>query len=86
MSASNVGAETRFVFDYLDRNAPAIASLGDAIFRFAEPGLQEVETVKLMTGILEEHGFAVERGISGFPTAFLATYGSGGPVIAMHTE
>ncbi|MCG8542845.1 MAG: amidohydrolase [Alphaproteobacteria bacterium] len=86
MPASNVSAEKRFVFDYMDRNAQAIATLGDAIFRFAEPGLQETETVKLMTGILEEHGFAVERGISGFPTAFLATYGSGGPVIAMHTE
>ena len=86
MSASNVGAEKRFVLDYVARNAQAIATLGDAIFRFAEPGLQEVETVKLMTGILEEHGLAVEHGISGFPTAFLATCGSGEPVIAMHTE
>ena len=39
-----------------------------------------------MSSILKEHGFAVENGISGFPTAFLATYGSGHPVIAIHTE
>src|SRR3546814_9887826 len=39
-----------------------------------------------MTGLLERGGFAVERGISGFPIAFLATYGSGAPVIAFHTE
>ena len=40
----------------------------------------------LMTGLLEEHGFRVERGISGFPTGFLATWGSGSPVIALHTD
>jgi aminobenzoyl-glutamate utilization protein B len=39
-----------------------------------------------MTQILEEAGFKVERGISGMPTAFLVTYGSGKPVIAIHTE
>src|SRR3546814_19715031 len=48
--------------------------------------MQEHETAALMTGLLERGGFAVERGISGFPTAFLATYGSGAPVIAFHTE
>src|SRR5262249_38159965 len=44
------------------------------------------ETARLMTGLLEDAGFAVTRGISGFPTGFLATYGSGTPVIAIHTE
>ena len=39
-----------------------------------------------MTDLLEKGGFKVERGISGFPTGFCATYGSGHPVIAMHTE
>ena len=41
---------------------------------------------KLMSGLLEDGGFKVERGISGFPTGFCATYGSGQPVIAIHTE
>jgi aminobenzoyl-glutamate utilization protein B len=39
-----------------------------------------------MAGLLEENGFAVECGISGFPTGFCATFGSGKPVIALHTE
>ena len=40
----------------------------------------------LMTDLLEKGGFKVERGISGFPTGFCATYGSGDPVVAIHTE
>lgn len=83
---SNVSPEKQFVLDYIERNAEAIAQLGDAIFSFGEPGMQEFETAALMTGILEDGGFEVERGISGFPTGFVATFGSGQPVIAIHCE
>ena len=48
--------------------------------------MQEFETAALMSGLLEQEGFKVERGIAGFPTGFCATYGSGEPVIAIHTE
>src|SRR5262249_10645022 len=74
------------VFDHVDRNERAIAQLGDSIFYFGELGMQEFETAKLMTGLLEKGGFKVERGIAGFPTGFCATYGSGHPVVAIHTE
>jgi aminobenzoyl-glutamate utilization protein B len=85
-SASNLSAAKAHCFDYLDRNAKAIACLNDNIFYFAELGMQEFETAKLMTALLENAGFKVERGISGFPTGFCATFGSGHPVIAIHTE
>ena len=78
--------EKDFVFKVVERNSKAIALLGDNIYYFAELGLQEFETAKLMTQILEDTGFKVQRGISGMPTAFMATYGSGNPVIAIHTE
>lgn len=78
--------EKDFVFKVVERNSKAIALLGDNIYYFAELGLQEFETAKLMTQILEDAGFKVQRGISGMPTAFMATYGSGNPVIAIHTE
>ncbi len=84
--ASNLSAAKAHCFDYLDRNAREIATLSDNIFYFAELGMQEFETAKLMTALLEEAGFTVERGISGFPTGFCATFGSGHPVIAIHTE
>jgi len=73
-------------FDYLDRNAKAIATLSDSIFYFAELGMQEIKTAGLMCELLEEAGFNVERGISGFASGFCATCGSGAPVIAIHTE
>src|SRR5262249_11177274 len=64
----------------------AVATLSDSIFYFAELGMQEIETAKLMTGLLEQAGFKVERGISDFATSFCASCGSGSPVIAIHTE
>jgi aminobenzoyl-glutamate utilization protein B len=78
--------EKEFVFKVVDRNSKAIALLGDNIYYFAELGMQEFETSKLMTQILEEAGFKVERGISGMPTSFMASYGSGKPIVAIHTE
>src|SRR5918999_1709632 len=78
--------EKDFVFKVVERNSKAIALLGDNIYYFAELGMQEFETAKLMTQILEDGGFKVQRGISGMPTAFMATYGSGQPVVAIHTE
>ncbi len=87
MSArGNLTPEQSFIFETVDRNAKAIALTGDSIFYFGELGMQEVETARLMSGLLEKAGFKVERGISGFPTGFCATYGSGEPVVAIHTE
>ncbi len=86
MNDSNLTREKRAAFDVIERNARAIALTGDNIFYFGELGNQEYESAALMSGLLEKEGFAVERGLSGFPTSFMATFGSGGPVIALHTE
>src|SRR4029450_8221608 len=58
----------------------------DMVFSFGELGFQELETSKYLTGILEKEGFKVERGISGIPTAWMATWGSGKPVIALGSD
>jgi len=79
-------SEKKFALEFLERNRRSLELLSDSIFYFGELGMQEHRTAALMTGLLEEHGFAVQRGLSGFPTAFLATWGSGPPVIALHTE
>ncbi len=73
-------------FQAVERNAAEIAKIGDSVFYFAELGMQEVETCRLLVGVLRDIGYAVETGISGFPTGFLASYGSGKPVIAVHVE
>jgi aminobenzoyl-glutamate utilization protein B len=58
----------------------------DQIFSFGELGFQEVETHKYLTGILRQHGFTVEEGVAGIPTAFMASWGSGKPVIALGSD
>lgn len=78
--------EKKFVFDTVERNGEAIARLCDNIFYFAELGMQEFETSGLMMELLQKGGFSIEKNLSGMPTGFVATYGSGKPVVALHTE
>ncbi|HKD08206.1 MAG TPA: amidohydrolase [Bryobacteraceae bacterium] len=58
----------------------------DSVFSFGELGFQEVETSKYLTGILEKEGFKIQRGIAGIPTAFVAEWGSGKPVISLGSD
>lgn len=58
----------------------------DEIFSFSELGFQEFETSRYVTRILEKNGFHIEREVAGIPTAWVATYGSGKPVIVFITD
>jgi aminobenzoyl-glutamate utilization protein B len=58
----------------------------DSVFSFGELGFQEFETSKYLTGILEKEGFHIERGIAGIPTAWVASWGSGKPVISLGSD
>ncbi|MFT4568262.1 MAG: aminobenzoyl-glutamate utilization protein B [Saprospiraceae bacterium] len=58
----------------------------DKVFSFAELGFHEVETSKYLTNILKDAGFEIEYGISGIPTAWMASWGSGKPVIALGSD
>ena len=58
----------------------------DQIFSFAELGFQEFETSKYLVALLRQNGFTVEEGIAGIPTAWMASWGSGKPVISLGTD
>src|SRR5260370_25929323 len=58
----------------------------DSVFSFGELGFQEVETSKYLSGILEKEGFKIERGVAGIPTAWVASWGSGKPVISLGSD
>ena len=62
------------------------ANIVDQIFSFAELGFQEFETSGYLVGLLREHGFTVEEGVAGIPTAWVATWGSGRPKISLGTD
>lgn len=70
----------------VDARAKMAQVMVDKVFSFAELGFQEVETSKYLTGILRENGFTIEMGISGIPTAWMAKWGSGSPVIALGSD
>jgi aminobenzoyl-glutamate utilization protein B len=70
----------------VDSMAQLTQQMVDKVFSFAELGFQEYETSKYLTDILRKNGFAVQDGISGIPTAWMATWGSGRPVIALGTD
>jgi aminobenzoyl-glutamate utilization protein B len=56
------------------------------VFSFGEPGFQEFRTSEYLTGILEKNGFKIQHGVAGIPTAWTATWGSGGPLIALGSD
>lgn len=58
----------------------------DSIFSFSELGYQETETSKYVSGLLEKEGFSVTRGVAGMPTAFVASWGTGKPVIGFMAD
>src|SRR5712671_3413314 len=60
--------------------------MNDTVFSFGELAYQEVETSNYLTDLLEKNGFAVERDIAGMPTAWVARWGSGRPIIALGSD
>ena len=85
---ANVYPEKQFVLDQLGKQATIekFGKISDAIWSYAELGLQEFKSSALLSGTLENAGFKVERGLAGMPTCFVATYGSGKPVIGILGE
>ena len=58
----------------------------DQVFSYGELGFQEVETARYLTGVLRKQGFTVRDSVSGVPTAWVARWGSGKPVIALGSD
>jgi len=76
-----------------DATVASVDSAGDAywkaaldIWGWAEPGYQEVKSSKRVAGLLRDAGFTVKEGVAEIPTAFVASHGSGKPVIAILAE
>ena len=70
----------------VDARAQLTQQMVDQIFSFGELGFQEFETSKYLVNLLRENGFTVREGIAGIPTAWVATWGSGKPVISLGSD
>ena len=63
-----------------------IVALSDQVWGFAETALLEIRSAEALAAYAETQGFKVERGLAGMPTAFVASYGEGRPVIGILGE
>lgn len=79
-------AAKRNAMAVIDRHAAGLAELSDRIWTYAEIALREHKSAAALADYAEQQGFRVERGVAGLPTAFVATYGSGRPVIGVMGE
>ncbi len=76
----------KFALEWIGSNKERIIEICDKIWEYAELGLIEYKSSKLLADELEKHGFEVKRGVAGMPTAFVATWGEGKPVIGIMGE
>lgn len=74
------------VIRYLESNHEPYASAALRIWELAEVGYQEVESSAILQALLWDAGFEVQAGVAGMPTGFIASYGSGRPVVAILAE
>ncbi len=74
------------VLKNLDTHAAHYADIALTIWDYAEMGYQEEKSSLLLQKTLEEQGFTIEKGVAGIPTAFVAEYNNGGPVVAILGE
>lgn len=70
----------------VDQRSEELKAVNHAIWEFAEVGLEEHKSSKLLVSKLRDNGFKVTHGVSDMPTAFVASYGSGKPVIGILAE
>ena len=70
----------------VEKQRADLIRLSDQIWGFAEVGLVETQSAEVLAKYAEQNGFTVQRGVAGISTAFVATYGSGQPIIGIMGE
>lgn len=70
----------------VEKRRAELVQLSNQVWAFAETALREHKSAKLLADYAEQQGFTVTRGVAGMPTAFVASYGQGQPVIGIMGE
>jgi aminobenzoyl-glutamate utilization protein B len=84
--SNDIAKSKDLAIQFIDSTKGELTKMSDSIWKFAEIGLEEYKSSKLLADYAEDHGFKVERNVSGLPTAFIASYGSGKPIIGITGE
>ncbi|MBS7637810.1 amidohydrolase [Candidatus Bathyarchaeota archaeon] len=83
---SGLSREKQAAFEWIDENEKRISDFHQLIWNYAEPAWREYKSAEAYCKLLSDEGFRVVEGTGEMPTAFMATYGSGRPVIAGYAE
>ena len=83
---AKISKEKQTALEWVDANEKMISAFDKKIWGYAEPAWREYKSAAAYCKLLEEEGFKVTRGTGGMPTAFLATYGEGRPILATYAE
>jgi aminobenzoyl-glutamate utilization protein B len=84
--AARASAAKRAALAQLDARASELVALSDRIWGYAETALREHRSAAALADYAGQHGLRVERGVAGMPTAFIASFGEGRPVIGILGE
>lgn len=79
-------ANKEAVLKSIEKHQAELIKLSDDIWTFAETALKEEKSAKVLADYAESHGFRVKRGVAQLPTAFIAEYGTGNPIIGIMGE
>ena len=74
------------VIAFVEKHQQELINLSDSIWKYAETALKEYKSAKALSDYAAKHGFHVTTNVAGMPTAFVAEYGSGKPVIGILGE
>lgn len=83
---TDVSALRAHALDWIDRTETRLSAFNAEIWSYAEPAWREYKSARAYVDILRSEGFEVEEGSGGMPTAFVARWGAGGPVLAGFAE
>lgn len=82
----NLSDNKQFLINSIKKHEKELIDLSDKVWGFAEIAMKEKQSSKVLADYAEAQGLKVERGVANIPTAFIATYGSGKPIIAVMGE
>jgi aminobenzoyl-glutamate utilization protein B len=74
------------IVESVEQHQKNLINISDQIWAHAETALEETQSAQLLADYASKNGFEVEMGVAGMPTAFVATYGSGKPIISVLGE
>ncbi len=86
LSAQSVDEGKESALNHARSLEELVAGMSMELWDYAEIALEESRSATYLSGILEDEGFSVERGVAGMPTAFVASWGSGTPILGVLAE